>query len=51
MAKRGRAAVSLPPLPMKFKEAVADYLKINPPTEPPTSTKTKRAAKRKRKAR
>jgi len=31
MKKRGRAAVSLPPLPIDFREALADYLKVKPP--------------------
>jgi hypothetical protein len=30
MPQRGRDAVSWPPLPMKFKEALADYVKVKP---------------------
>lgn len=28
--KRGRDAVLLPPLPMKFREALGDYLQVRP---------------------
>jgi len=42
MAKRGRDAVSLPPLPMKFREALGDYLKVEPE---PKAQKQKRKSK------
>jgi hypothetical protein len=46
MAKRGRDAVLLPPLPMKFQEALADYLKVQPePKKPKPKRKRARNAK------
>lgn len=48
MAKRGRDAISLPPLPMKFREALGDYLKVQPePKEPNRIRKARKQAKRK----
>lgn len=38
--ERGRDAVSLPPLPLEFKEALQDYLSVKP--EPESSAPTKR---------
>ena len=46
MPKRGRDAVSLPPLPMKFREALADYLKVEPDLK--AAKKAKPAKKRAR---
>jgi len=40
-ATRGRSAVLLPPLPMKFREALGDYLQV----QPDTSAKPKRKAR------
>lgn len=49
-AKRGRDAVLLPHLPMKFREALGDYLKVQPDQKETKSTK-KRTRKSKRKER
>lgn len=47
-ANRGRDAVLLPPLPLKFREALGDCLKVKPEAEPlAKKTRTpKRAGKR-----
>ena len=49
MAKRGRDAVLLPHLPMKFREALGDYLKVQP--EPKKQKPKRKALKRRAKAR
>lgn len=49
MAKRGRDAVSLPPLPMKFREALADYLKVEPEPKEPKPVRKQRRPKPKAK--
>lgn len=53
MPKRGRDAVSQPPLPMKFLEALGDYLKVQPDAKKPKPAgqrqrRAKREAKRKK---
>lgn len=51
MAKRGRDAVSLPPLPMKFREALSDYLKVKPsPKTEPTARKARGKMKERKKS-
>jgi hypothetical protein len=47
--QRGRDAISLPPLPMKFREALADYLKVQPDASPEPKRKA-RPTKRQTKA-
>lgn len=43
MPKRGRDAISLPPLPMKFREALGDYLKVKPDAKEPEPKRKRRA--------
>ena len=46
MAKRGRNAAMLPPLPMKFREALGDYLKVQPDAKEPKPARRKKAKRK-----